>query len=159
MFYEFDWFPITTSPWIAAVSFIFQLVFVIHSIDFYSDMIKAVFANSQNFTLISNFVTESLASVAFVLSISLSLTCLLSLFFSKNEEKEGYKYILGWIGNKLFPFLRYKIDVNLSISAIFLIRSPTVAVCFCLAAFLNILVTFFCQNYNLRKDYLCCKSI
>lgn len=45
MFYEFDWFPITTSPWIAAVSFVFQAVFIIHSIDFYSDMTDTVFGN------------------------------------------------------------------------------------------------------------------
>lgn len=94
-----------------------------------------------------------------MLTVLLSMACLLSLFFNQSEEQEGYKYILVSIGSKLFPFLRYLIDANLSLAAIFLIRCPTVAVCFVLAAFLNILINFVCQNYNLRKDYLCCRSI
>ena len=28
-----------------------------------------------------------------------------------------------------------------------------------ISAFFNVAITFICQNYNLRKDYLCCKSV
>lgn len=58
--------------------------------------------------------------IAFILNILLSVFSVLSLIFNKGEE-EGYKYILGWIGSKLFPFLRYMIDINLAIAAIFLV--------------------------------------
>lgn len=55
--------------------------------------------------------------------------------------------------------LRYIIDINVAIAAIFLIRTPLVAVFFVLTAITNLTISFFCQNYTLRKDYLCCKSM
>jgi hypothetical protein len=67
--------------------------------------------------------------------------------------------LLGWIGSKMFPVLRYIIDINLAIAAIFIIRTPTLASLFAIASLINIIISFFCQNYNLRKDYLCCKSM
>lgn len=151
-------FPITTSPWIASVSFIFQLYFVVHSIDFYTDNACFAFGNSGCFSLVSPFLGENMEIIAFILNVLLSILSVLSLMFNKCEE-EGYKYILGWIGSKVFPFLRYLIDVNLAVAAIFLVKSPYVAFCYVLACLVNIGVHFLGQNYTLRKDYLCCKSM
>lgn len=55
--------------------------------------------------------------------------------------------------------MRYIIDINLAVAAIFMIRIPTVSIFFLIAAIINIFINFFCQNYTLRKDYLCCKSM
>ena len=63
------------------------------------------------------------------------------------------------MGSKLFPALRYIIEINVAIAGWFLIRSPPVAIFFALAAFVNLFVNFLAQNYTLRKDYLCCKSM
>lgn len=63
------------------------------------------------------------------------------------------------MGNKIFPFLRYIIDINVAIAAIFMAKAPLVAIVFTIAAIVNIMINFFCQNYTLRKDYLCCKSM
>ena len=43
LLYDIDWFPITTSPWIASMSFFCNLLFIIHSIDFYSENARRVF--------------------------------------------------------------------------------------------------------------------
>lgn len=51
------------------------------------------------------------------------------------------------------------IDINLAVSAIFMIKIPTISILFLIAAIINIGINFFCQNYTLRKDYLCCKSM
>lgn len=63
------------------------------------------------------------------------------------------------MGTKIFPFLRYLIDINLAIAALFMMRTPIVAAFFFIAAIINLIISFFCQNYTLRKDYLCCKSM
>lgn len=115
----------------------------------------------SSFKLLSGFITASsnLTSVALVFMILLSLACILAFLYNKFEEEEGYKYLLGWAGNKLFPFLRYLIDANIVIGAIFMPKNPLVGIFFVVAVVLNITITFFCQNYSLRKDYLCCKSV
>lgn len=97
--------------------------------------------------------------ISFTLNVFISAMSVLALIFNKSEEAEGYKYILSWIGSKLFPFLRYLLDINLAIAAIFLVINPFVSFCFILAAFINLIINFFGQNYTLRKDYLCCKSM
>lgn len=91
--------------------------------------------------------------------ILLSLICLLAFLCNKFEEEEGYKYLLGWLGNKFFPFLRYLIDANLVIGAIFMGKNPLVSIFYVPAVIMNITINLFCQNYSLRKDYLCCKSV
>jgi hypothetical protein len=96
--------------------------------------------------------------IAFPLNICLVLLSFLALVFNKSEE-EGYKYILGWNGSKVFPFLRYLIDINVAMAAIFLIKTPLVIICFVLTALTNLIINYFGQNYTLRKDYLCCKSM
>lgn len=97
--------------------------------------------------------------MAYCFNSIITALCIITLLFNKSEELEGYKYILGWLGSKIFPVLRYTIDINVAIAAIFLIRAPLVAVFFVLAAVTNLVISFFCQNYTLRKDYLCCKSM
>ena len=158
LLYELDWFPITTSPWVASMAFFFNLLFIIHCMDFYAENAGQIYGNSRGLKLISGFISESIASIAFVLNILLSILSLLSLFFSRNEE-EGLKYILGWIGSKIFPALRYIIEANLAIAGWFMIRSLPISAFFILAAIINLFVNFFGQNYTLRKDYLCCKSM
>lgn len=63
MIYEFEWFPMTTSPWIASIAFLFQILFAIHMVDFYADNTLAVFGvDSQNgsFSLISPFIVSGI---------------------------------------------------------------------------------------------------
>lgn len=152
----------TTSPWIASVAFLFQIVYVINLLDFYSDMSKAVFqldSSKTNFNIITQYITENFASIAYVLNTFISILSILALLFNKSQEQEGYSYVLCWIGSKIFPVLRYLIDINLAIAAIFMIRSPLVSIFFAIAAAINLIISFLCQNYTLRKDYLCCKSM
>jgi hypothetical protein len=96
--------------------------------------------------------------ISFTLNIYLAAASFLALVFNKSEE-EGYKYILGWNGSKIFPFLRYLIDINVAMAAIFLTKSSLVTFCFIITALTNLIINFFGQNYTLRKDYLCCKSM
>lgn len=149
----------TTSPWIASVSFLFQIFLPIYMIDFYAEKANVVFNTSGSFTLISGFIMDGMESIAYVFCTILSLISFMTLVWNKCEEEEGYKYILGWLGTKIFPFLRYLIDINLAIAAIFMMRTPLVAVFFFVAAAINLIISFLCQNYTLRKDYLCCKSM
>ena len=115
----------------------------------------------SSFKLLSGFITtnSNLTSVALVFMILLFLACILAFLYNKFEEEEGYRYLLGWVGNKLFPFLRYLIDANIVVGAIFMPKNPLVGILFIVAVALNITINFFCQNYSLRKDYLCCKSV
>ena len=149
----------TTSPWIASVSFLFQIFLPIYMIDFYAEKSNQVFNTTGSFTIISGFIMNGMESIAYVFCTILSLISFMTLLWNKCEEEEGYKYILGWLGTKIFPFLRYLIDINLAIAALFMMRTPIVAAFFFIAAIINLIISFFCQNYTLRKDYLCCKSM
>lgn len=51
------------------------------------------------------------------------------------------------------------VELNLIVSAFFFINDTYSAIFFVISTLLNLVVNFFCQNYSLRKDYLCCKSV
>ena len=77
----------TTSPWIASVAFLFQIVYVIHLLDFYSDMSKAVFqfdSSKTNYNIITQYITENFASIAYVLNTFISILSILALLFNKS---------------------------------------------------------------------------
>lgn len=82
--YEFDWFPITTSPWITSVSFLFQLFLVVHTLDFYADNAGRVFDRSDSLKLLSPFIVSGIESIAYTLCTLLSLLSVLSLVFNSN---------------------------------------------------------------------------
>ena len=136
----------------------FYVFFIIHCIDFYSDHFLILFPTSQNARIITQFITKDLIWISFVLNTLLTIFSFLSLFFSQ-PTGEGVQYVLGWIGNKLFPINRYMIELNVAVAALFIIKDPQAIIIFVLTVFTNIFITFIGQNYTQRKDYLCCKSL
>ena len=77
----------TTSPWIASVAFLFQIIYAIHLLDFYSDMSKAVFkldSSNANFNIITQYITENIASIAYVFNTLMSILSILALLFNKS---------------------------------------------------------------------------
>lgn len=67
--------------------------------------------------------------------------------------------MIAWLGNKIYPVIRYLIEINLAISAIMFYVDNVSAGFFIVTAIINLFITFFAQNYVLRKDYLCCKNV
>lgn len=63
------------------------------------------------------------------------------------------------MGNKIYPVIRYLIEINLAISGIIFYVDNVSAGFFIVTAIINLFITFFAQNYILRKDYLCCKNV
>jgi hypothetical protein len=74
-------------------------------------------------------------------------------------EEEGLKYLIAWLGNKIYPVIRYLIELNLAIAAIIFFVDDAAGGFFVITGVVNIFITFFAQNYVLRKDYLCCKNV
>ena len=74
-------------------------------------------------------------------------------------EEEGLKYLIAWLGNKIYPVIRYLIELNLAIAAIIFFVDDAAGGFFVVTGVVNIFITFFAQNYVLRKDYLCCKNV
>lgn len=68
-------------------------------------------------------------------------------------------YLIAWLGNKIYPIIRYLIEINLAVAAIIFFADDISAVFFVLTSMVNLFITFFAQNYVLRKDYLCCKNV
>lgn len=67
--------------------------------------------------------------------------------------------MIAWLGNKIFPVTRYLIEINLAVIAFAFMVDNVAAGFFFVTAAVNLFVTFFAQNYVLRKDYLCCKNV
>lgn len=67
--------------------------------------------------------------------------------------------MIAWLGNKIFPIIRYLIEINLSIIAFIFIIDDISLGFFIITAIVNVIITLFAQNYVLRKDYLCCKNV
>lgn len=83
--YECDWFPMTTSPWIASIAFVPLLFLAIHHCDFYADLAGRVFAATDTFPIISGFITDGMESIAFVFCTLLSILSLLALIWSRAD--------------------------------------------------------------------------
>lgn len=103
-------------------------------------------------------ISSSIVTLGYVLNILLNILCLISFFFNDLNE-EGLKYLIAWLGNKVYPVIRYLIEINLAISAIIFYVDNASAGFFIVTAIVNLFITFFAQNYILRKDYLCCKNV
>ncbi len=103
-------------------------------------------------------ISPGIVTLGYVLTIILNILCLISFFFN-NLNEEGLKYLIAWLGNKIYPIIRYLIEVNLAISAIIFFVDDISAGFFIVTAIINLFITFFAQNYVLRKDYLCCKNV
>ena len=103
-------------------------------------------------------ISPSIVTLGYVLNILLNILCLISFFFN-NLNEEGLKYLIAWLGNKVYPVIRYLIEINLAISAIIFYVDNVSAGFFIFTAIVNLFITFFAQNYILRKDYLCCKNV
>ena len=69
------------------------------------------------------------------------------------KSNEGIAFIIKYIGNKLFPYLRYNLELFLFISAFLSLSNNTFEIlAFSLASVITILKTLFLQNITLRKD-------
>jgi hypothetical protein len=59
----------------------------------------------------------------------------------------------------MFPILRILIELNVAITAYFMMVDLYSGIMFGVAIIINLLVTFFMQNYSIKKDYLCCRDV
>ena len=147
----------TTSPWISSINFIYLIYHLVHTLNFYFTSYEKVYNKSGLFTFTS-MISPSLVSLGYAIVILLNILCLISFFFN-NLNEEGLKYLVAWLGNKIYPVIRYLIELNLAVSAIIFFVDDASGGFFVVTAIVNLLITFFAQNYVLRKDYLCCKNV
>lgn len=103
-------------------------------------------------------ISTGLVILGYVLNALLNGLCLISFFYNDSEQ-EGILYLVAWLGNKIFPIVRYLIEINLALSAFIFAVDNVAAGFFFVTVLINIFITFFAQNYVLRKDYLCCKNM
>lgn len=147
----------TTSPWISSISFIHFFYHLFHTLNFYFSTYQIVYNQTGLFNFTS-LISSNLVTLGYVLNIILNILCLISFFFNDLNE-EGFKYLVAWLGNKIYPLIRYLIEVNLAIGAIIFYVDNVSTGFFIVTAAINLFITFFAQNYVLRKDYLCCKNL
>lgn len=77
-----------------------------------------------------------------------------------NEDKYyGIRFLFGWVGIRVFPILRILLEANTALAAYFMIIDNYSIVLFILAAIVNLLGTFFLQNYIISKDNLKCGNV
>jgi hypothetical protein len=147
----------TTSPWIASIAFIYLAYHLVHTLNFYFTIYEKMYGQSALFTFTS-IISPSIVSLGYVINILLNILCVISFFFNDLNE-EGLKYLVAWLGNKIYPVIRYLIEINLAIAGIIFFVDDVSAGFFVITAIINLFITFFAQNYILRKDYLCCKNV
>ncbi len=97
----------TTSPWISSINFVYLLYHLVHTLNFYFGGYEKVYAQQALFNFIP-MISPSLVSLGYVLVVMLNLLCVISFFFNSLEE-EGLKYLVAWLGNKIYPVIRYLI--------------------------------------------------
>jgi hypothetical protein len=150
-----------TSPFTASFNLLLIAIFHVHEFSFFYGSLRILYPDMQNF--FSNYTVDkslsaSLAPVCY--SIVAVLTSLIILVVLYNEDKfEGFRYILAWIGSRIFRVLRILIELNVILPAYFMMVDIYSGIIFVFAALLNLFVSFFMQNYNIRKDYLCCQDV
>ena len=146
-----------TSPWIASIAFIYMLYHLIHTLNFYFTVYEKVYKTSALFT-VTAMISPSIVSLGYAINILLNILCLISFFYNDLNE-EGLKYLIAWLGNKIYPVIRYLVELNLAVAAIIFFVDDVAGGFFIVTALINLFITFFAQNYILRKDYLCCKNV
>lgn len=53
-------------------------------------------------------ISPSIVTLGYVIVILLNILSLISFFFN-NLNEEGLKYLIAWLGNKIYPVIRYLI--------------------------------------------------
>lgn len=150
-----------TSSFTASFNLLLILLFHLHELSFYYFFLRTLYPSIgglfTNYTL-DLLLSQSIAPVCYVLVVILTLLIILVVLY--NEDKfEGFRYILAWLGSRIFPVLRILIELNVIIPAYFMVVDPYSGILFGVAVLLNLFVTFFMQNYAVRKDYLCCRNV
>ncbi len=158
--YSVSCFPMTTSPWIASISFIHYLLYFLHWVEAYWGIYGHLYkGDDEGLINIFGILSQGgLIVLGYILSSCLTLLSLVSFIYNEGDY-EGFRYILSWCGVRIFPALRYLIDINVALCAFFAAVDTGFIFMGLLVLLLNYLISFFCTNYTLRKDYLCCKSI
>lgn len=147
----------TTSPWIASIAFIYLIFHMVHTLNFYFTIYEKLYNTNGLFTYTS-IVSSSIVSIGYFINILLNVLCLISFFFN-DLDQEGLMYLIAWLGNKIYPIIRYLIEINLAVAGLIFFADDISAAFFVVTSIVNIFITFFAQNYVLRKDYLCCKNV
>lgn len=104
--YQLNPFP-NESPFMAVVSLLCFLPYHYQHMNFYST-INSSFYNIHNFLsdyAFNKLVPQSAAVVGYVLIPLLTMVTVVSAVY--NEDKyQGARYLLAWVGSRLFPVLR-----------------------------------------------------
>lgn len=158
--YKLNQMP-NTSPFTASFNLLLIGLFHLHELSFFYGSLRILYPDITNFFrdyTVDIALNASLAPLCY--SIVAILTSLIVLVILYNEDKfEGFRYILAWMGSRIFPVLRILIELNVVLPAYFMMVDLYSGIIFFFAVLLNLFVTFFMQNYNIRKDYLCCKDV
>jgi hypothetical protein len=97
----------TTSPWIASIAFIYIFFYLIHLFSFYYTVLAQVY-NQDALFMITSMLSMSLAPLGYVCNIILYIFTFIGFVYNDPNE-EGFKYLVAWIGSRIFPILRYVI--------------------------------------------------
>lgn len=100
-------------------------------------------------------VPKDLAVFGYIIVSISGLLSLISMFFN-SLDSTGFMYILAWIGNKLFPYLRFLIEINTVLAAFFMLLDDYLFIFFGLTTVINLFAALFLENFLLEKDYLKC---
>jgi hypothetical protein len=108
-----------------------------------------------------NYISTSILIYLEIIYIGLTLIIIVGIIFRKNVEYDGLKYILKWISLKIDAYLRtlIELDLILSVVIVFLSNSNIALAFISFSIVINLFSTFFLQDYTIRKDFLCCKSL
>ena len=102
-----------------------------------------------------NTIISSIVNSMFLIIIGLSF-----LNEILKESQGTGAYIIKYIGKQLNPYLRSAIEIFFYLSAFFSLSfSIFNTIAFILASMVSLVKSMILQNFTLRKDEFCCKSI
>ena len=157
--YTLNPFP-NSSSIVAIVSFVCFGLYLYHQINFTYTFLYLYYDITTFLTdyIISNLVPAEMLILAYsIVPILMALSIVSALY---NEDKySGIRFLLAWVGIRVFPALRIILEFNTCIAAYFMIIDNYSIVLFVCAAAVNLVGTFFLQNYHISKDYMKCGSM
>ena len=157
--YSLSPFP-NTSPLMSVITLLCILPYHYNQLNFYST-VKNNQYNLQSiitsFTF-SKVVPAELAILGYAVVPILTIMILVSSVYNE-DSYEGIRYLLGWVGKRIFPILRILMELNTVIASLFMLIDPYSLILFVISFLVNLALTFLLQNYYIHKDYLCCFSV
>ncbi len=157
--YKLEPFPMSISSASSWCYFSIHLLWLVHFVFCYVKCFEGAYGLDNIFIAIYRLV-GTYSSVGLAINSIMVAVIFFSIMFPKMEKEAGVLFLFEYLGSQAYPYLRYLIELALYSTSFFLFKVDVMNwVLFVLAATAATISTTLLQNFTLRKDEFCCKSV